>query len=155
MTLRNMQTLKIHLLLIVIILASLCAGCVASTGSAPSISVSADRQEYSPIMSSTVGIGLTPALSTGINNSSVMFRWSTDYGYFISWGAPGFAVNDLGPYTVGDHKIYWSYNVSDMGKDKPPVHVTLSMVDRVTGKVINTTSLTIGWKDIDMAVVEK
>jgi hypothetical protein len=150
-----MRMLKTHILLIAVILASLCAGCVASTGSAPSISISADRQEYSPIMSSTVGIGLTPVLSSGINNSSVSLHWSTDYGYFNSWGTPDFTVNDLGPDTLGDHKIYWSYNASDMGKEKPPVHITLSLIDRDTGDVINTTSLEIGWKDNDMAVVEK
>ena len=87
--------------------------------------------------------------------SSFTLHWSTDYGYFNSWGAPDFTVNDLGMNTVGDHKIYWSYNASDMGKEKPPVHITLSMIDRDTGNVINTTSLEIGWKDNDMAVVEK
>ncbi len=78
-----------------------------------------------------------------------------DYGYFISWGTPDFTVNDLGADTIGDHKIYWSYNVSYMAEEKPLAHVTLSMVDRVTGKAINTSSIEIGWKDNDMAVVEK
>ena len=79
------------------------------------------------------------------------------YGLWLFYilGAPDFKVNGLGPDTVADDKIYWSYNVSDMGKDKPPVHVTLSIIDRATGKVINTTSMEIGWKDRDMAVVEK
>ena len=155
MILRIMQKLKINILLIVIILATLWAGCVSSSGSAPSVSISADRLEYTPLMSSTVGIGLVPVLPSTIDNGSVIFHWHTDYGYFLSWGAPGFKVNDLGPYTVADDKIYWSYNASDMGKDKPLVHVTLSMMDRATGKVINTTSMEIGWKDRDLAVVEK
>lgn len=152
---RTMQKLKITVAIIVIMLAALWASCVTSSGSAPSVSISTDRQEYSPVMSSTVGIGLAPALPSTIDNDPVMFHWHTDFGYFISWKAPGFKVNDLGPDTVADDQIYWSYNVSDMGKDKPPVHVTLSITDRATGKVINTTSLVIGWKEKDMAFVEK
>lgn len=126
-----------------------------SNSDRPPVAIIVDRQEYVPLMSSTVGIGLTPILPSSMDNDSVECRWLTDYGTFLSWGPPDFKVYDLGSDARANYKVYWSYNVSDMGKEKPPAQVQLSVWDKTTGKVINMTGLTIGWKDNDTAVVEK
>jgi hypothetical protein len=130
-----------------------CAGYQASSDRTP-ISIKTDRVNYTPLMSSTVGIGLTPEYPLTIANGTVSFCWHTDYGYFISWKAPDFKVHELGPdVTTDDGKIYWSYSPDNIDKDKPPVRVTLTMVDKATGKAINTTGLDIGWENKDFARV--
>ncbi len=132
-----------------------CAGYQASSDRTP-ISIKTDRVNYTPLMSSTVGIGLTPEFPQAIDIGTVSFRWQTDYGYFISWKAPDFKVNQLGTdVTTDDGKIYWSYSPDDIDKDKPPVRVTLTMVDKATGKAINTTGLDIGWEGQGIASVKK
>jgi hypothetical protein len=119
------------------------------------LTISTDRDSYSLIMSSTVGIGLTPVYPSTIDNGTVSFRWQTDYGNFLSWKAPYFKVNELGSdVTADDGKIYWSYLSEDGKKARPPVHVTLTMIDRATGKALGTASLEIGWGDQDNAVVK-
>jgi hypothetical protein len=113
-----------------------------------------DRDRYSLIMSSTVGIGLTPGYPATVDNQTVRFRWQTDYGNFLSWKAPDFKVNEQGAeVTTDDGKIYWSYLSEDAISGRPPVHITLTMIDRNTGKALGTARLEIGWDDGDTAVV--
>jgi hypothetical protein len=122
----------------------------------PELRISADRQSYSPIMSSTVGIGLTPEYTSGMDGRTVRFRWQTDFGHFLSWGPPGYKVEDLGrDVTTGGGKIYWSYSPDDMGREKLPVHVTLSMIDEASGQVLGTAGLEIGWESGHVARVKK
>lgn len=150
--------MKVIPLVAILMLASLTAGCTgykASSDAAVPIGIAVDRQTYSPLMSSTVGIGLSPSCSPAIDNKTIAFRWQADYGHFISWAPPDFKVNFIGPdITTDDSKIYWSYNVSDMDREKPPVHIMLSMIDKASGRVINTTTMDIGWKDRHYAIVK-
>jgi hypothetical protein len=142
-------------IIIVVLSAGGCAGYSASTDHTP-LAISVDRMIYTPTMSSTVGIGLTPEYSPGIDNETVSFRWQTDYGYFLSWGEPDFKVTNNGQdVTTSGHKVYWSYSPDDMDKDKPPVHVTLTMVDKASGRALNTTGIDIGWESKEMAIVKK
>jgi len=118
------------------------------------LTISTDRDKYSLMMSSTVGIGLTPGYPSSVNNSTVRFRWQTDYGNFLSWRSPDFKVNEQrSDVTIDDGKIYWSYFLEDGEEARPPVHITLTMIDRATGKALDTASLEIGWNDRDIAVV--
>jgi hypothetical protein len=118
------------------------------------LTICTDRDKYSLMMSSTVGIGLTPGYPSSVDNSTVSFRWQTDYGRFLSWESPDFKVNELrSDVTIDDGKIYWSYLWEDGKKARPPVHVTLTMIDRATGKALATASLEIGWDGQDNAVV--
>lgn len=143
---------------IALALVTLMLGCIAyhASGVPDTLSINADIESYTPLMSSTVGIGLTPSYPSDIDNGTVAFRWHADYGHFISWAAPDSKVNILGPaVTTDDKKIYWSYNVSDMDKDKPPAHITLSMIDQASGRTINTTGLDIIWENRHVARVKK
>ncbi|HEY3273620.1 MAG TPA: hypothetical protein VGJ92_07665 [Methanocella sp.] len=118
------------------------------------LTICTDRDSYSLIMSSTVGIGLTPGYPASVDNRTVSFRWQTDYGNFLSWNAPDFKVNERGTnVTIDNGKIYWSYLSEDGKKQRPPVQVTLTMIDRATGKELGNARLEIGWDDRDNAVV--
>jgi hypothetical protein len=140
-------------IIIVVLSAGGCAGYNASTDHTP-LAISVDRMIYTPTMSSTVGIGLTPEYPSGIDNETVSFRWRTDYGYFLSWEAPDFKVTNNGQDVIGpDHKVYWSYSPDDMDKEKPPVHVTLTMVDKASGRAMNSTGIEIRWEEKSVARV--
>lgn len=149
------KCIAIICLLTIAFLACGCAGYKAITSSVP-LGIIADRPNYTPLMSSTVGIGLTPEYPSSINNSTVSFLWHTDYGYFLSWESPDFKVKNNGQDAVTtDRKIYWSYSPEDMDKDKPPVHITLAMIDKEAGRTLNTTGIGIAWENGHIARVIK
>ena len=50
------------------------------------VSIRASPEKYSPLMSSTVGIGLTPQYT---GSGPVVYSWNTSYGYFVSLECPG------------------------------------------------------------------
>ncbi len=107
------------------------------------VSIRASPERYSPSMSSTVGIGLTP-IYTG--PGSVVYSWNTSYGYFISWNAPDWMVNRHNETVdTTNQTIYWAYPPDDMGKEKPPVTVRLIIK---TPPRVHGGNGTIAWKDI-------
>lgn len=109
---------------------------------------------YIPIMSSTVGIGLTPVYESGRLSEALQFHWRTDYGHFVAWDAPDFKVNLLGTEVINDgQKIYWSYDPGEMGIKKPTVEVSLQIEDARSGQVLAEARLKIGWEDKDTAMV--
>ncbi len=119
------------------------------------MAIDADRDHYSPAMSSTVGIGLTPDYPPYVDNRTVIFRWQADYGHFISWDTPAFKVENLGNTVYKDDgKIYWSYLSEDEKIARPPVHIALTMINRTSGAVLGDASLEIGWDDYNSAVVK-
>ncbi len=108
--------------------------------------IEATPDKYSPFMSSTVGIRLTPHYDT---HAAVVYNWTTNYGYFISWNATDGKVTQYNQSVVTpDPDIYWSYSPDEMGKEKPPVTVRLVLQ---TERLIHGGSEgrgTIDWKDI-------
>jgi hypothetical protein len=109
------------------------------------ISIRASPLKYSPLMSSTVGIGLTP-IYTG--SAAVVYSWNTSYGHFISWNAPDWKVNQHNETVdTTNQTIYWSYSPDDMGKEKPPVTIRLIVK---TPPRVHSGSGTIAWKDIQI-----
>jgi hypothetical protein len=143
----------------IIVLVALIAGFALTrptTGdSSALLTIINDRNVYSPMMSSTVGIGLTPGYPATVDNRTVTFRWQTDYGKFLSWEAPDYKVIEQGAdVTTDDGKIYWSCLAENASGRRPPVHITLTMIDRASGKTLGTASLEIGWGDPDVAVVK-
>jgi hypothetical protein len=110
------------------------------------LSVRASPEKYSPLMSSTVGIGLTP-LYTG--SSWYAFSWNTSYGYFVSWNATDGNVTQYNnSIDTSDPTIYWSYSPEDMGKEKPPVTIRLIVK---TPPRTHGGSGTLAWKDIHIS----
>lgn len=150
-----MANLKM-IVLSVVVLTALAAGCIGGSTAdpVPPLQIDAYPRLYTPEMSWTPGIGLTPVYPAGVDNRTVDFRWQTDYGHFLSSGAPDYKINDLGTdVTAVDSGIFWSYTPDDMGIEKPTAHIRLEMIDRASGRTINTTTLDIGWKGKDYAQV--
>ena len=118
------------------------------------IRIDAFPQVYSPLMSSTVGIGLTPNVS-GLKTTGTEYEWTATYGRFLNWSAPNYTVNTL-PEPVVNHgeKIYWSYTDAPMSP-QAPVIITVTARDTTSKKPLASSRLTLGWKDNLTVVVEK
>ena len=117
------------------------------------LSIEAAPLRYSPMMSSTPGIGLTPNV-TGFNASAALFTWNASYGQFLSWNAPDYTVNQLGGTAVSHGgKLYWSFTGSPASTAEPVI-ITVSAKDPATGAVLGTSTVTLAW-DGDNAVTVK
>lgn len=120
--------------------------------------IAAAPTSYHPAMSSTVGIGLTPAYTLGRSPDTVKYKWHTNYGHFVNWKAPQFQVIPLGADATTDAtlegtNVYWSYDSADAGKDKPVVQITLTVVDAQSNASLTAASLTVTWENQDTATV--
>jgi hypothetical protein len=119
------------------------------------ISILAKPVKYSPLMSSTVGIGLTPVYN---GTGQVVYSWNTSYGYFIGWNAPDWKVDRHSQsIDTTNQTIYWSYSPDDMGKEKPPVTIRLIVKtpprDHGGNGTIAWKDLHLTWENNDTAVV--
>jgi hypothetical protein len=118
------------------------------------LTIDASPQVYSPIMSSTVGIGLTPNVS-GLKTTGVEYEWTATYGYFLDWSAPNYTVNTLSePVVNHGEKIYWSYTKVPKSP-LVPIVITLTEREITSKKPIVSSHLTLGWKNNMTVVVEK
>jgi hypothetical protein len=110
------------------------------------LSIRVSPERYIPLMSSTVGIGLTPQYT---GSGPVVYSWNASYGHFISWNASDGKVTQYNDsIDTTDPTIYWSYSPDDMGKEKPPVTVRL-IVKRPPRT--HGGSGTIAWKDLHIS----
>jgi hypothetical protein len=119
-----------------------------------SLTIDASPQVYSPIMSSTVGIGLTPNVS-GLKTTSTEYEWTATYGHFLDWSAPNYTVNTLSePVVNHGKKIYWSFT---QAPDSPhgPVVITVTARDITSKKPLASSRMTLSWKNNMTVVVEK
>jgi hypothetical protein len=119
-----------------------------------SLTIDASPQLYSPIMSSTVGIGLTPNVS-GLKTAGVEYEWTATYGHFLDWSAPNYTVNTLSEPVVNDgEKIYWSF--TEVPKSSlVPVVITVTEREITSKKTLASSRLTLGWKNNMTVAVEK
>jgi len=119
----------------------------------PSLQLSASPQRFSPLMSSTVGVGIT-VNATGFDPAKSLVTWNATFGKFLSWGPVDFTVTNRGnPVTNHGENLYWSFY------EKPPstldpVIITVTATDPATGRVLGNTSVTLVW-DGDFAVMVK
>lgn len=116
------------------------------------LKIQTDRDTYRPPMCSAWGIGLTPIYTSNRHPETLKFRWNTNYGYFSIWD------HELGHFRTevinNGEKIYWSYDLDDMGKEKPLVRISLRIEDAQSGRILAETNLEIEWEDIDIAKVK-
>jgi len=122
------------------------------------IQINATPARYNPAMSSTIGIRLVAANTSGILPSGALFTWHTTFGTFYHWGPPDFKVVELGaPYTGDQEPVYWSYFSEPVEKGRQPVTIALGVWDPATGSVLGNASLRIGWEPPDgvTAIIER
>jgi hypothetical protein len=133
--------------------------CSVDTGVCPlpisgSVRIDASPQMYSPLMSSTIGIGLTPNVS-GLNTTDTQFEWNATYGQFLDWSAPNFTVNRLSqPVVNNGEKIFWSFT-EEPASPLVPVIIAVTARDGKSQKVLASSRMTLGWKGNLTVVVEK
>ena len=121
------------------------------------MSIQASPLKYSPIMSSTVGIGLTPQYN---GTGPVVYSWNASYGNFVGWSATDSHITQYNnQIDTTDPTIYWSYSPDDMGKEKPPVTIRLTVLTPPRAHGGNGTiawkDLHISWEQNDTAVVSQ
>jgi len=122
----------------------------ASSASPPSlnltsITIRASPQRYSPIMSSTPGIGLEP-VATGFRAGDALFTWRTTFGEFLSWNPPDFKVNQLGD-SASNHgeKLYWSFT-DQPASTTTPVLITITATDPASGRLLGSSTVALAWE---------
>jgi len=130
-----------------------------------SITLEASPQRYSPMMSSTPGIGLTPhvtgfvAADTNVEGNTtdfewnaINFEWNATFGRFLRWDAPDYKVHDIGnPVATDNRTIYWTFT-GKPASTREPVIITVTARDMTRqGAVLATSTLTLNW-DGDYAV---
>ena len=116
-----------------------------------SVTLEASPQRYSPMMSSTPGIGLTPNV-TGFKATGATFEWNASFGRFLMWDAPDYKVHDIGnPVATDGRTIYWTFT-DKPASTKDPVTITVTARDTTRrGTVLGTSTLSLNW-DGDYAV---
>lgn len=109
------------------------------------LTIRAFPEKYIPLMSSTVGIGLTPHYT---GPGPVVYSWNTSYGYFISWNSPDWNVNQHGnSIDTTNETVFWTYSPDEMGKAKPPV--TIRLIVKTPPRTHGGNG-TIAWKDLHL-----
>jgi len=104
------------------------------------ISVSATPSSYTPAMSSTPGIALTPQVIRVPSDSGVHYHWKTDLGYFLSWDAPAYQIQDLGQDTANaGGTLYWTWQAGGgLAPEAQKAHITLEVTDAGSGALLAT-----------------
>ncbi|MFA4860911.1 hypothetical protein [Methanoregula sp.] len=142
-------------IIILLVLAVMVCGCMQTPATPPATSVRIDAtpQHYSPMMSSTVGIGLTPNVS-GFSTADARYEWNASYGRFSGWSAPGYRVSEQGSSAITNgEKIYWSFYPFPESPVVPPVIITLTAKENATGRLLGSSTMTLGWEQNNTFVV--
>jgi len=119
-----------------------------------SVRIEAGPQMYTPLMSSTPGVGLTPNV-TGFNPVDAEFTWNASYGQFLDWGPPNYTISMLSqPVVNHGEKVYWSF--TDVpASTRDPVIISVTARDLPSGRILGSSRLTLGWKGNFTVTVQK
>jgi hypothetical protein len=123
-------------LMVCILATFLFTGCVSTSAPQGTVTISSTITTYSPEMSSTVGLDLTPHYPASVSES-LQYHWRAAYGTFVTWNAPEFRVIDLGNDAItGNTTVYWTYPPVSPGEEPARVVVSVSVEDPRTGDVL-------------------
>jgi len=118
-----------------------------------SLHLTASPQRYTPLMSSTVGVGIDVNAS-GFVPATSLVTWNATCGKFLSWGPVNYTVQDLGnPVTNHGEKLYWSFTEKPVSTHEPVI-ITVTATDPATSLVLGSSRVILEW-DGDFAVVVK
>ena len=120
------------------------------TPAGPELIVHASPERYSPMMSSTVGIGLNPEYSGPV---PLNYSWEANYGRFLGWDQTTGKITEYGETAVTTGKVYWSFPPEDSNPGKPSVTIRVNAVNVTSGKPLANATVYIGWEDNTTAVV--
>ena len=109
---------------------------VSLPGGAGSLGLRTEPNQYSPALSSTPGIGFT-TLFIPPSGVTVNYHWSADFGYFVTWNPPNYAVVPRGAdFTATEGRVYWTYDPRFIPDRKPTVTVVVSAEDADSGRIV-------------------
>lgn len=118
------------------------------------IFIETDVNYYTPDIVNSIGVGFIPTNCSGKNCASVNFHWATNYGYFIDWNDGSTRIKNLGNSTYHNvNTIYWTYGMSNIGEEKPPIKITLTITNSEDGSVLANRTMNLTWVDIDVLAV--
>jgi hypothetical protein len=128
------------------------SACASFSGGPGTMGLSAEPHQYSPALSSTPGIGFRtlfiPPAGTTVN-----YRWTADFGYFVTWNGPADAVVPRGAdFTATEGRVFWTYDPRYASDRKPVVTVVVEAEDAETGLVVARRAVKLDW-DRDAARV--
>ena len=133
--------------------------CSADAGVCPgvitrSVRIEAAPQVYTPLMSSTPGIGLTPNV-TGFNMADAEFTWNASYGQFLDWSPLNYTISRLSqPVVNHGEKVFWSF--TDVpASTRDPVIISVTARDLPSGRILGSSYLTLGWEGNFTVTVRK
>jgi hypothetical protein len=133
--------------------------CSADAGGCPgaitrSVRIEAAPQMYSPLMSSTPGIGLSPNVS-GFNPADAEYTWNASYGEFLDWSSSNYTISRLSqPVVNHGEKVYWSF--TDIPASiRDPVIISVTARDHPSGQILGSSQLTLGWEGNFTVSVQK
>jgi hypothetical protein len=107
--------------------------------------IEATPRMYTPLMSSTPGIGLTPDVS-GFNPADAEFTWNASYGHFLDWSSSNYTVSRLSqPVVNRGEKVYWSF-IDVPVSTHDPVIISVTARDLPSGQILGSSRLTLGWE---------
>ena len=117
---------------IIVLLLILLVGC---NNTNDNVTITTDRNAYTPLMSSAQGITLTPDFETKKNYENIVYHWETSEGEFIGSG------NDV--KNQGE-AVVWSAIEGDKVADiKNDFDIKLEVIDSQSKKILATAKLTI------------
>jgi hypothetical protein len=144
----------------------MCSVVPASSQQKIALTLEASPQRYSPMMSSTPGIGLTPNVTgvvaadanigwnaTDFEWNTTNFEWNATFGEFLMWDAPDYQIHRIGnPVATDGRTIYWTFT-DKPASTKDPVTITVTARDMTRrGAVLGSSTVTLSW-DGDYAVM--
>ena len=122
--------------LVLCITALLVTGCQTKEN----ITIKAGIERYSPLMSSTPGMPLTPEGKNGKLPENAVHHWTTEQGRFMTWNS---TVTELGKEVCNDGgKIYWSVDFEEKS-EASSFYIRLKVVDGKSGKTLSEAKLRI------------
>jgi hypothetical protein len=120
----------------------------------PSVRIDASPQTYTPLMSSTPGIGLMPNV-TGFTNAEAEFTWNASYGQFFDWSPPDYTISRISqPLVNHGEKVYWSFTDSP-ASTSDPVIISVTARDPRSGQLLGSSHLTLVWVGNFTVTVQK
>ena len=110
-----------------------------------SVRIEATPQMYTPLMSSTPGIGLTTNVS-GFKPADAEFTWNASYGHFLDWSSSNYSISMLSePVVNHGEKVYWSF-IDVPASTRDPVVISVTARNIPSGQILGSSRLTLGWE---------
>jgi hypothetical protein len=118
------------------------------------IKIKSDQLYYSPLNTPMNKLRFEVTNISTDQKLHTSYKWSTNYGYFIS-----FTTTEANQKILGDicetpsNEIYWTYPTEDIVQIKNPVNIKLNVLNLDNNATVANTSLNLTWFTKDIVFV--